>query len=40
VRVAGDVIAVGPPFISEPKEVEFLCSVLGDAVDAAMKINA
>ncbi|MBU3577844.1 aspartate aminotransferase family protein [Polynucleobacter sp. UK-Kesae-W10] len=40
VRVAGDVIAVGPPFISEPKEVEFLCSVLGDAVDAAMKIHA
>ena len=40
VRVAGDVIAVGPPFISEPKEVEFLCSVLGDAVDAAMKINS
>jgi beta-alanine--pyruvate transaminase len=40
VRVAGDVIAVGPPFISEPKEVEFLCSVLGDAVDAAMQIKS
>jgi beta-alanine--pyruvate transaminase len=39
VRVAGDVIAVGPPFISESKEVEFLCSVLGDAVDAAMKLS-
>jgi beta-alanine--pyruvate transaminase len=38
VRVAGDVIAVGPPFISDPKEVEFLCSVLGDAVDVAMKL--
>jgi len=39
VRVAGDCIAVGPPFISKPEEVEFLCSVLGDAVDAAMKVN-
>ena len=39
VRVAGDCIAVGPPFISKPEEVEFLCSVLGDAVDAAMQIN-
>ena len=39
VRVAGEVIAVGPPFISEPKEVEFLCSVLADAVDVAMKIK-
>ncbi|MEN9378440.1 MAG: hypothetical protein RJB15_118, partial [Pseudomonadota bacterium] len=26
------------PFISDPKEVEFLCSVLGDAVDVAMKL--
>jgi beta-alanine--pyruvate transaminase len=39
VRVAGDVIAVGPPFISKPEEVEFLCSVLGDAIDEAMKVN-
>ena len=39
VRVAGDCIAVGPPFISKPQEVEFLCSVLGDAIDAAMKLN-
>ena len=39
VRVSGDAIAVGPPFISTPQEVEFLCSVLGDAVDAAMKIK-
>jgi len=39
VRIAGECIAVGPPFISKPEEVEFLCSVLGDAVDAAMKIN-
>jgi beta-alanine--pyruvate transaminase len=39
VRVAGDVIAVGPPFISEAKEVEFLCSVLSDAVDAAIKLS-
>lgn len=39
VRVAGDVIAVGPPFISEAKEIEFLCSVLGDSVDAAMQIT-
>jgi beta-alanine--pyruvate transaminase len=39
VRVSGDAIAVGPPFISEPKEVEFLCSVLSDAVDEAMKIR-
>jgi len=39
VRVAGDAIAVGPPFISTPAEVENLISVLGEAVDAAMKIN-
>jgi beta-alanine--pyruvate transaminase len=39
VRVAGDAIAVGPPFISKPEEVEFLCSVLGDAIDEAMKVN-
>ena len=39
VRVAGDAIAVGPPFISKPEEVEFLCSVLGDSIDEAMKIN-
>jgi beta-alanine--pyruvate transaminase len=39
VRVSGDAIAVGPPFISEPKEVEFLCSVLSEAVDEAMKIR-
>ena len=39
VRVAGDCIAVGPPFISKPEEVEFLCSVLCEAVDTAMKIN-
>jgi beta-alanine--pyruvate transaminase len=39
VRVAGDVIAVGPPFISEAKEIEFLCSVLDDSVDAAMQIT-
>jgi len=38
VRVAGDAIAVGPPFISTPAEVENLISVLGDAVDAAMKL--
>jgi beta-alanine--pyruvate transaminase len=40
VRIAGECIAVGPPFISKPEEVEFLCGVLGEAVDAAMKINA
>jgi beta-alanine--pyruvate transaminase len=40
VRVAGDVIAVGPPFISKPEEVEFLCNVLGEAVDVAMKIKS
>jgi beta-alanine--pyruvate transaminase len=39
VRVAGDSIAVGPPFISTPQEVEFLCNVLGEAVDAAMQIK-
>ena len=39
VRVAGDAIAVGPPFISKLEEVEFLCSVLGDAIDEAMKVN-
>ena len=39
VRVAGDAIAVGPPFISKPEEVEFLCSVLGDAIDVAMQIK-
>jgi len=39
VRIAGECIAVGPPFISNPKEVEFLCSVLGDAVDDAMKTS-
>jgi beta-alanine--pyruvate transaminase len=38
VRVAGDAIAVGPPFISTPQELEFLCNVLGDAIDVAMKI--
>jgi beta-alanine--pyruvate transaminase len=37
VRVAGDTIAVGPPFISKPEEVQFLCSVLGEAIDVAMK---
>jgi len=40
VRVAGDCIAVGPPFISKPEEVEFLCSVLGEAIDVAMKIKS
>jgi beta-alanine--pyruvate transaminase len=40
VRVAGDCIAVGPPFISQPEEVEFLCSVLGEAIDVAMNIKA
>ena len=39
VRIAGECIAVGPPFISKPEEVEFLCTVLGDAIDDAMKIN-
>ena len=39
VRIAGECIAVGPPFISNPEEVEFLCSVLGDAVDDAMKTS-
>jgi beta-alanine--pyruvate transaminase len=39
VRVAGDAIAVGPPFISKSEEVEFLCSVLSEAVDVAMKIQ-
>lgn len=28
VRMAGDAIAVGPPFISTPQEVQFLCDVL------------
>ena len=37
VRVAGDTIAVGPPFISTPQEIQFLCSVLGEAIDVAMK---
>lgn len=37
VRMAGDVIAVGPPFISKPEEVQFLCNVLGEAIDVAMK---
>jgi beta-alanine--pyruvate transaminase len=37
VRVAGDAIAVGPPFISTPEEVQFLCGVLGEAIDVAMK---
>ena len=39
-RIAGDCVVIGPPFISKPEEVEFLCSVLGDAVDDAMKIHA
>ena len=39
VRVAGDAIAVGPPFISTPAELENLIGVLGEAVDVAMKIN-
>lgn len=39
VRVAGDAIAVGPPFISTPEEVQFLCNVLGEAIDVAMKVN-
>ena len=39
VRVAGDAIAVGPPFISKPKELEFMCSVLGEAIDVAMQIK-
>ena len=39
VRVAGDAIAVGPPFISKPEELEFMCSVLGDAIDVAMQIQ-
>ena len=39
VRVAGDAIAVGPPFISTPEEVQFLCSVLGEAIDVAMQIK-
>lgn len=39
VRVAGDAIAVGPPFISKPEEVQFLCSVLGEAIDVAMQIR-
>ena len=38
VRVSGDAIAVGPPFISTPAELENLVSVLGEAVDVAMKI--
>ena len=37
VRVAGDTLAVGPPFISTPQEIQFLCSVLGEAIDVAMK---
>jgi beta-alanine--pyruvate transaminase len=37
VRVAGDTIAVGPPFISTPQEIQFLCSVLGEAIHVAMK---
>lgn len=39
VRITNDTIAVGPPFISTPAEVEFLVSVLSDAIDDAMKIN-
>ena len=39
VRVAGDAIAVGPPFISTTEEVQFLCSVLGEAIDVAMQIK-
>jgi beta-alanine--pyruvate transaminase len=39
VRIAGDCVVIGPPFISKPEEVEFLCSVLGDAVDVAMKVK-
>ena len=37
VRVAGDAIAVGPPFISTSEEVQFLCGVLGEAIDVVMK---
>jgi beta-alanine--pyruvate transaminase len=40
VRVSGDAIAVAPPFISTSMEVQNLISVLGDAVDASMKISA
>lgn len=39
VRVSGDAIAVGPPFISKSEEVQFLCGVLGEAIDVAMKIK-
>ena len=39
VRVAGDAIAVGPPFISTPAELENLVSVMAEAVDVAMKAN-